>query len=146
VEPQGYASQGYDDYEPYYEADEGYEDIVVTQEKLAQYFGDDDPAPAPRPAGSKPKSTRVPQPSVVEGDRLPVMGAQANPADPTDLYKAGLKEYRQEKFDAAIDLFTRFLDADPPSDYVDNALYWLGECHYGLGNYAEAAEHFHRIV
>lgn len=173
----------YEDHDPYASLhrrdaldalDDEVVEIVVSEEKLERYFGGSSSASTasdtgggyglrPRTATS-PSPARTPQPTVVHGERLPVVpmkkdgsgvvaaGNTAAPsaapagADPIDLYKAGLKHYRQEQFLPAIDLFQQFLAAKPPADYVDNALYWLGECHYGLAQYAEAATYFHRIV
>lgn len=149
-----------DAYEPYnayddpmpsaYEEPEGpYEDIVIGDDKLRKYFGDERDAPTRK---------HVPKPNVVNnGDRLPVVAMprkktlpstpkQPATASATSLYEEGLAFYRKGMFKPAIEKFDAFLGANPPADYVDNALYWLGECHYGLGQYSEAASYFHRIV
>jgi len=143
---------------------EDYIDIVVSDDKLNQYLGKEggdstssssSSSSRPRKASAKRARKRTPKPSVVKGDRLPVApmkkdGSGVRPTaefdKPIDLYKAGLKHYRQEQFEPAIGYFERFLESSPPKDYVDNALYWIGECHYGLKDYGEAAAYFHRIV
>ena len=43
-------------------------------------------------------------------------------------------------------MFKSFLKGNPPQDYIDNALYWMGDSYYGLGEFGEAATYFHRIV
>ena len=40
----------------------------------------------------------------------------------------------------------RFLASNPEADYMDNALFWIGECHYGLGDYSESIRFFQRVV
>lgn len=143
-----YQDPVYDANSRYGESSGDYEDIVVTDEKMEKYFGSARTAPeSSGPSSNSANRKRTPKAPVVTGDKLAVVPMNGGaPADPIALYKAGLKEYRQQKFQPAIDLFSQFLESNPPRDYVDNALYWLGECHYGLGNYAEAAGFFHRIV
>jgi tol-pal system protein YbgF len=126
--------------------DEGYEDIVVSQDMIDHYVRTGAGSSA-RPVKST-TTKREALPDVVHGERLPVAGGSATPSPSasTDPYKEGLKYYRQEQFAEAIEMFQSYLGSNPPEDYIDNALYWLGECYYGLGEYAEAAKHFHRIV
>ncbi|PJB47839.1 MAG: tol-pal system protein YbgF [Deltaproteobacteria bacterium CG_4_9_14_3_um_filter_63_12] len=133
-----------------------YVDIVVSDDKMNKYFGspvgDTTPVNTVALRPKSPPVKRTPQEPVVMDEKLPVLAmdksgeAVAAVEDPVDYYKAGLKHYRQQEFEPAIQLFETFLDATPPTDYVDNALYWLGECYYGLGRYNDAARYFHRIV
>lgn len=133
-----------------------YVDIVVSNDKMNKYFGSPMEETTPVSAMAlRPKSSptkRTPKDPVVLDEKLPVLAMDksgksvAAVDDPVDYYKAGLKHYRQQEFEPAIQLFETFLDANPPIDYVDNALYWLGECYYGLGRYNDAARYFHRIV
>ena len=138
-------------YEPAYVEEE--QELVVTDEKLAKYFGKTQrQASAPAKAKSSSGGKRVPYEKVVQGDKLSVNPMKADGsgvqggADSVEAYKEGLRHYRQQDFAGAIEVFEQFLAGNPPPDYVDNALYWLGECHYGLAQYAEAAVYFHKIV
>jgi len=64
---------------------------------------------------------------------------------PSDYVKAfGL--YSANSFPAAIEAFEAFLRNDPKSSYAANAVYWIGECHYTLSEYAEARTAFQRVV
>jgi tol-pal system protein YbgF len=39
-----------------------------------------------------------------------------------------------------------FVATAPEADYMDNALFWMGECHYGMGDYPQALSYFQRVV
>ncbi len=84
-----------------------------------------------RQADSAPKS--APPKSQGQGDLL-------------DLYQDSLAKYRAGNYAEAMAGFQSFLDAGPRTDYIDNALYWIGECHYGLSDYSRAVSYFQRIL
>ena len=128
------------------ESDDVYEEIVISEEKKRQYFG------TPRPSGSSgaaPKTGPSKAYDNVTNERLPGTGGAAPapaPASPMAYYQEGIDLYRQGLFPDARARFEKFLATKPEESYVDNALYWIGECFYGEGLYHEAAGYFHRIV
>lgn len=63
-----------------------------------------------------------------------------------DLYQDSLAQYRAGEYSDALEGFTNFLNAWSRDDYVDNALYWIGECHYGLGDYDSSVDYFQKIL
>ncbi len=63
-----------------------------------------------------------------------------------EVYQDSLSQYRAGDYGDALVGFTSFLEAGPRANYIDNALYWIGECHYGLGEYTTSVEHFQRIL
>lgn len=70
-------------------------------------------------------------------------GRESGP--PADYLKAfGL--YSANNFAVAIDSFEAFIKANPQSDYVANALYWIGECHYSLSDLPKAREAFFKVA
>ncbi len=141
--------------------DQEQEHVVITQKEYREYFGDD---PAPTPAASSRGSGKA-QPSVTN-ERLatsrsskPSVAAAAPAPTPSDTaddykpsksglagYKQALADYRAGRFARALKGFEVFLDGGPKADYVDNALYWIGECHYGLGHFDQAVSHFERVM
>ncbi len=66
--------------------------------------------------------------------------------DILDRYQDALAKYRAGDYAAALVGFESVLAAGPPASYVDNALYWIGECHYGLGDYDTSVEYFTQII
>ena len=65
---------------------------------------------------------------------------------PMIFYQEGIDLYRQGNFESARIKFEKFLATNPSASYMDNVLYWIGECFYGQGLYHEAATYFHRVI
>ena len=143
--------------------DDSQEHVVITQKEYREYFGED-PAPAARPARTGAPGRAQPN---VTTERLatskrakPAKAAAPAPTPtPTDTasdfvptktglaaYKEALADYRAGRFARALKGFEAFLDGGPKADYVDNALYWIGECHYGLGHFDQAVSNFERVM
>lgn len=70
----------------------------------------------------------------------------ASSDNPLSIYKAALSQYRRGNYSEALSGFKTFLDSDPDPNYIDNGLYWIGECLYGLGEYQEANTYFTRVL
>ena len=123
--------------------DDVYQDIVVSDEKKRAYFG----------SSTSQSSGRGPVRAYdnVTDEKLPAAGevpaaATAGSSSPMTFYQEGIDLYRQGAFADSRARFEKFLATRPDESYVDNALYWIGECFYGEGLYHEAAGYFHRIV
>ena len=63
-----------------------------------------------------------------------------------ETYKAALGKYRSAEYATALKGFQAFMDGNPQADYRDNGLYWIGECHYGMGDFRTAVEYFQRLL
>lgn len=129
------------------EKDDVYQEIVVTDAQKRAYFGQGSRRSVASTGARKPYDT------VVTNDRLPALGAQAAvaaknvlPASPMTHYQEGIDLYRRGLYDEARLRFEQFLATKPELEYIDNALYWIGECYYGVGLFNEAASYFHKIV
>lgn len=134
--------------------DDVYQEIVISEEKKRSYFGN------PKSKSSSPSESRLqPYENVVTNDRLPsksdASGSNAaspaavasSPAiSPMQFYQEGIDLYRQGNYEAARTRFEKFLATRPEESYIDNALYWIGECFYGAGLYHEAAGYFHKVI
>ena len=111
-------------------------------------------ASAARVRSRSSSSASQPYENVVTNDRLPSSGSPSleektpsgSSVSPMPFYQEGIDLYRQGNFVEARARFEKFLAAKPEESYIDNALYWIGECFYGEGLYHEAANYFHRIV
>ena len=134
--------------------DDVYQEIVISEEKKRSYFGN------PKSKSSSSSESRLqPYENVVTNDRLPSKSdasgsnaaspaaAASSPAiSPMQFYQEGIDLYRQGNYEAARTRFEKFLAARPEESYIDNALYWIGECFYGAGLYHEAAGYFHKVI
>lgn len=149
IEPSNGLSASFDR-SPTIDNDDVYQEIVISEEKKRSYFG------TPR-AKSNASASKTLQPyeNVVTDEKLPAANAddtsapsenKTTHASPMIFYQEGIDLYRQGNYEQAKQRFEQFLAAKPEESYIDNALYWIGECFYGEGLYNEAAGYFHKIV
>ena len=136
--------------------EEPYEEVVISEEQYRAFFGEEEAAPTSSPLSNAPRRA---QPAVTD-ERLSsstpaVSSKKKRSAAATDsplkstglrLYKDALSAYRAGNYQRALEGFESFLAAQPKPDYVDNALYWIGECHYGLGHLDQAVSYFERVL
>jgi len=60
-------------------------------------------------------------------------------------YEQSLQAFKDGDYDGARKRFADFLRRHPDSKFAANAQYWLGECYYGVKDYAQAIEAFDRV-
>ena len=60
-------------------------------------------------------------------------------------YERSLQTFKDGDYDGARKRFADFLQRHPDSKFAANAQYWLGECYYGVKDYAQAIEAFDRV-
>jgi len=60
-------------------------------------------------------------------------------------YDEALSTFRSGQYKDAISLFESLLAENRDHDLSDNAQYWIGECHYALGNYRAAVLAFEKV-
>lgn len=65
---------------------------------------------------------------------------------PEGLYKKARNILLEDQFLNAAGLFRTFIKNHPKNSLADNAAYWLGECHYSLGDYPKAILVFKDLV
>lgn len=75
-------------------------------------------------------------------------GPRSSALDPEakKTYEDGIHLVQSKQFDKAHDVLSTFLTKWPDHPYVENALYWKGECLYAKGEYLRAAEQFEAVV
>lgn len=61
-------------------------------------------------------------------------------------YEQALQNYYSKEFDAAIYLFNMLLETSPTHKLISNCQYWLGECYFGQGDYAQSVESFQKVL
>lgn len=80
-------------------------------------------SPAPKPAPRKPPASEV----------------------EAQLYKKAFDLYYGRDYGKAIGKFEELLQKFPVSTYADNCYYWIGECHFAMGNFAKAIAGFRKV-
>ncbi len=65
---------------------------------------------------------------------------------PKEVYNMAYADYRKGNFKLAIDGFKIYREQFPESPLADNALYWIGECHFSQEKYKEAIDSFNDLI
>jgi len=60
-------------------------------------------------------------------------------------YDDARSEFENRNYQAAISLFESLLSASANHSLADNAQYWIGECHYAMGQYDAAIIDFEKV-
>lgn len=133
-------------------------DLVITEKEFNAFEAQHGlSSSASKGSSSSTTGKKVAQPPVTDeklptsaeldsGAAAPTPAAPAARKDALGSYKDALAEYRSGEYRAALTSFEAFLAAGPDPDYLDNALYWIGECHFGLGQYDDAVNFFQRVM
>jgi tol-pal system protein YbgF len=136
------------------DADDGpVEELVITNDTIDQFVAQHGGVSPTSDDGFRTSAaTGAPLEPVVRNDRLPVNagagagGSQSGDDGSISLYQESLALFNDGDYRGARAGFQRFLDGDSPEDYRDNALYWIGECHFAEGSYTAALAAFERVV
>ncbi|HAR35970.1 MAG TPA: tol-pal system protein YbgF [Acidobacteria bacterium] len=86
-----------------------------------------------QPAKSEPPAAEAKKPAVVN---IPAQ----------EMYNNAYGDYLKGNYSLAIDSFKLFLQQYPNTPLSDNALYWIGECHYSQEQYQEALDAFNELL
>lgn len=114
--------------------------LVINNETLARFAAPEGEAPPPEAVSPPAPSRRS------DSVRTARVEPPAGSADPIALYRESLDRFNAGEYAQALRGFDSFLASGPSDDYVDNALFWIGECQYALGSYQAALESFERVV
>ena len=80
-----------------------------------------------------------------ELDKAQSSSGRAVGGDYASRYAYGRELYEQRNYREAINVFSALLMENDKNSLADNAQYWIGECYYGLGNYAQSVAEFEKI-
>ncbi len=61
-------------------------------------------------------------------------------------YEQALQHFYSREYDAAIYLFSMLLETSGNHKLASNCQYWLGECYFGQGDFANAVDAFQRVL
>ena len=65
---------------------------------------------------------------------------------PQEVYNTAYSDYLKGNFQLAIEGFTLYIDQFPESPLADNALYWIGECHFSQKEFEKAIDQFNTLI
>lgn len=65
---------------------------------------------------------------------------------PQEVYNMAYSDYLKGNFQLAIEGFTLYRDQFPESPLADNALYWIGECHFSQKEFEKAIDQFNTLI
>ena len=85
----------------------------------------------------------APTPAAASGAGMLTPGV---PSEPAQLYSSAYEDYLRGNFDLALQGFTEYHKRYPDTDLADNALYWIGECHYSKRAFPEAIQTFTELL
>lgn len=66
--------------------------------------------------------------------------------NPESIYRAAYYDVIKGNYDMAIKGLNEYLKSYPQTSLADNALYWIGECHYTQKDYTKAQESYERLL
>jgi len=107
------------------------------------------PAPgvAPSAAGAAPAAAVNPAMSAtMSGVAGAVAAAQSDPAQEQAAYDKAFDLLKGGHYDDAIAAFQDMLSRYPGGKLADNAQYWIGEAHFAMRRFREAANEFAKVI
>jgi tol-pal system protein YbgF len=69
-----------------------------------------------------------------------------NNGDVRGMYEQALNKFYAKRYPEAVQMFTDLANQFPNHPLVSNCHYWIGESHFQLGSYQEAAEALNRVL
>jgi tol-pal system protein YbgF len=82
--------------------------------------------------------------TVIEGE-IP-QSPEAGRMDERVMYDTAFLDMTRGRYELAIEGFQSFIESSDNSQLLDNAQYWIGECHYALGDLRKAIEEFEKVI
>src|SRR2546422_167396 len=72
--------------------------------------------------------------------------ATAEASQEVQSYRAAHTKWREGDAAGCVDLFGKFLQTYPASEYADDATYWLADCYFKQGNFSAAVLRFDDVA
>ena len=72
--------------------------------------------------------------------------SKESPSKELEQYDAALASFKKGDYEEAMGGFRLFLERYPKSDRVDNAHFWIGECHMALKQYEQAILAYQEVI
>jgi tol-pal system protein YbgF len=110
------------------------------------------PEPPPSAPEEKPKGKASGEPPPKKAPEPKSQTAQPPPAPPVpavspqESYAAAYNDFLRGNYDLAVQSFKLYRQQFPTSPLADNALYWIGECHFSQRKFVEAIDAFDELI
>ncbi len=72
--------------------------------------------------------------------------APASNVSPSEAYRMAYNDYLKGNYDLAIESFKLYRRQFGTTPLADNALYWIGECHFSQKKFEEAIDDFNEVI
>ena len=100
-------------------------------------------APGARPAGRSRRAAR----SDVQAPLTPAPPVTMSPGmSPQRLFSTALSDFTAGQWTLCIDGFNTYLKSFSRTDAADDAQWYIGECYYSDGKFAEAIDAYNRVI
>ena len=99
------------------------------------------------PPGKKPEAKPGPAPAQAQpqAQAAPPIPPASN-VSPSEAYRMAYNDYLKGNYDLAIESFKLYRQQFGTSPLADNALYWIGECHFSQKRFEEAIDDFNEVI
>ncbi len=114
---------------PIIQPDEETEEILENQEEIQEQPPGEEMGEEPPPTENEEEKSPLP-PNL----------------SPQEIYNMAYADYLKGNFALAIDGFKIYLDNFSQSPFADNALYWIGECHFSQKEYEDAISRYNQLI
>jgi len=104
------------------------------------------PAPLPQSPSGVPSAYRGDNLGVVAGGAGGPAPAAASSDGSMDQFHEAYRAFTDGRYEEALAGFSRFVAAQPESEYADNALFWRGECLLAEGKQLQAVGEYERLL
>ncbi len=100
----------------------------------------------PDPVQQQPEKSVEAEKPAVPKQTPPKTGPKPHSnAEEANLYKRAFDHYYARQYVQSIDTFGKIIQKFPKGNYVDDSHYWVGECHFAMGNFAKAIASFRTV-
>lgn len=102
------------------------------------------PVPPPsEPPVPEVKQAAAPAPKI---ELINSEAAQQKTDNPSSAYMEAFGLYSANKYPAAVQAFTSFLQTYPDDEFAVNAQYWIGECYYSQSDFPKSLTAFKKVI
>ncbi|MGM0596419.1 MAG: tol-pal system protein YbgF [Myxococcota bacterium] len=69
-----------------------------------------------------------------------------NGESPSKIYELAILKFKSGRYPMALILFSKLVKRFPESRFADNAIFWMGECHYRQSRFKIALKYYEKVI